>query len=66
MKHKNTSSNNERAALNHIAGLSRGLQVIVLAGGDVLQKEYGFTQKQAAEWATKTIEAARVLIPKGK
>lgn len=53
----------KRRAMREVANLTNALTAIVMAGGEVLRRDYDFTAEQAADWAEKTIQAAREVIP---
>ena len=53
----------EREQLRQVAMLTNALTAIVTAGGEILISDFMFTQAQAADWATKTIAAARAFLP---
>ena len=53
---KLTKSQKDAIAITISARTSKGMQAFIVAGAEVLRSRYGFTEEQAAAWATETVE----------
>lgn len=53
---KLTKSQQDAIAITIAARTEKGMKAFVVAGAEVLQSRYGWTQDQTAAWATETVQ----------
>ena len=53
---KLTKSQQEAIGLTIASRVNQGMQAYVVAGAEGLKTRYGFTDEQAAAWATETVQ----------
>lgn len=55
-KTKLMKSQQEAIGITIASRVNQGMQAFVVAGAEVLQTRYGWTQEQTAAWATETVQ----------
>lgn len=55
-KTKLTKSQQEAIGVTIASRVNQGMQAFIVAGAEVLQTRYGWTQEQTAAWATETVQ----------
>lgn len=59
---KNPKNKNKQLLANHLHDTAKtvsAMQAVLVAGGEILRDEFGFTQEQMNDWVTKTVAKAR-------